>query len=134
MTLAGFEPRTSCMETQCSNDCTTKSLYKWNEKFVVFEPDWVLPYITCYALYHPIFWKSILWAFRIYGSCQWYSKIRKFRFQAGVLALFWKDFKTILFKFRGRVESWGWKYSLSCSCSFCFDISTKKAIFKSRTD
>ena len=48
MTLAGFELGTSCMEIQCSNNCTTKSLYEI-ENFVVFEPEWALPYITRHA-------------------------------------------------------------------------------------
>ena len=65
---------------------------------MVFEPEWVLTYITCYALYHPIFWKSIFCAFRIYGSCQWYSKNRKFRFQEGVMQVIFE--KTIHIQFR----------------------------------
>ena len=31
-----------------------------------FKSKWVWPYITCNTIYHPRFWKSILWAFRIY--------------------------------------------------------------------
>ena len=84
MTLAGFEPGTSCMEIQCSNDCTTKSLFKLNEKFVVFGPEWVLPYITRYRNPQVIFEIPMTRAFRIYRFHLWGGLFRKIRLQGGV--------------------------------------------------